>query len=372
MRSHNMQRFHFLDAMRSILMMLGVVLHTAVVYSTNSWLQPDEGSVFYNHLVHVIHLFRMPAFFIISGFFCHLMLSRVSSSVFIKQKASRILLPLIITAITLNTLQNIILNDYRTIEVEIFSLEYWLEGNWVSHLWFLIALVYFLLLSTVVKILFPKVSDRLLTFSSQCLLSSKHFTIILLPLISLALIKVSHIFSLHIMNLEFDWQISESIKYSIYFYFGILTARHPKLLSNFTHISFPTLGISCFVIGMLVSLNPLGVITENQWLARIQLVVDSFSTWLLCYLCFILFHQLTNSPSKLFQYLSDASYTIYLFHHVLVIAFSILVIPLAIPIFIKFILVIIMTFASTIIIHNRLICKLPFMSILFNGKVQKR
>ena len=69
----NDERLHYLDAMRSILMILGIVLHSANVFSDSDWaIQNIDTSVYFSYLVEVIHLFRMPAFFIVSGFFCHI------------------------------------------------------------------------------------------------------------------------------------------------------------------------------------------------------------------------------------------------------------------------------------------------------------
>jgi len=363
-----MQRYYFLDAMRSILMMLGVVLHSAVVFSNSSWLLPEPESQFYNQIVHIIHLFRMPAFFIISGFFCHLMLGRIGNLIFIKQKFNRILIPLAATAITLNSLQNILLNDYRSENMDLLSSGYWLQGSWISHLWFLISLMYFLIISTAIKSIVPKLASTFLSSTVKFFTSSRCFLLILLPLISLVLIKLSNIASLHIMNSEFNWEIAESIKYSIYFYFGIIIARSPSILERFTRFDLPTVLVPSLIIFALLNIETAGII----WQERIQLIIDTLLTWLLSYLCFILFHKLTNIPSKLFLYLSDASYTIYLFHHILVIAFSILLYPIDIPNFLKFITVIGITFATTIMIHNFIICKFTIMSLLYNGKQPKR
>jgi len=363
-----MQRYYFLDAMRSILMMLGVVLHSAVVFSNNSWLLPEQESQFYSQIVHIIHLFRMPAFFIISGFFCHLMLGRTGNLIFIKQKISRILLPLVATAITLNSLQNILLNDYRSENMDLLSSGYWLQGSWVSHLWFLISLIYFLIISTAIKSIAPKLANTLLSNTVLFFTTSRSFLLIILALLSLVLIKLSNIASLHIMNSEFNWEIAESIKYSIYFYFGIIIARSPEILERFTRFKLTMLLLPSLVILALVNIE----ITGSIWQDRIQLIINTLLTWSLCYICFILFHKLTNIPSKLFLYLSDASYTIYLFHHILVIAFSILLHPVDIPNSMKFITVIGITFATTIVIHNYIICKFPIMSLLYNGKHPKR
>ena len=57
-------RRHDLDALRAIAMLLGIVLHVALSFSTIPWLVTDSRtSRFYNVLFSAIHGFRMPLFF---------------------------------------------------------------------------------------------------------------------------------------------------------------------------------------------------------------------------------------------------------------------------------------------------------------------
>ena len=67
----NSTRIHALDAFRATLMILGVLLHTSLSYLPVPWPYLDKGanSIFLGGLTDFIHLFRMPAFFLISGFF---------------------------------------------------------------------------------------------------------------------------------------------------------------------------------------------------------------------------------------------------------------------------------------------------------------
>ena len=64
-------RIHFMDSMRSVLMMLGVVIHSFQVYNPRqSWvIYSNDSTVVAYWVVKVLITFRMPAFFMISGFF---------------------------------------------------------------------------------------------------------------------------------------------------------------------------------------------------------------------------------------------------------------------------------------------------------------
>ena len=67
-----MTRFHELDALRAFAMLLGVVLHASMFLVWPEWpvvakeISPDLP---YDDIVHAIHGFRMPVFFLLSGFF---------------------------------------------------------------------------------------------------------------------------------------------------------------------------------------------------------------------------------------------------------------------------------------------------------------
>jgi peptidoglycan/LPS O-acetylase OafA/YrhL len=63
-------RRHDLDALRAIAMLLGIVLHAALSFAPIAWtVQDSRQSDFYYVLFACIHGFRMPLFFMLSGFF---------------------------------------------------------------------------------------------------------------------------------------------------------------------------------------------------------------------------------------------------------------------------------------------------------------
>ena len=81
-------RLYSLDAMRGILMLLGVYFHIAVFH------YEDSALILFTTYSH---FFRMPAFFLISGFFGALLYYQKGSREMILNRIKRILLPLIIT-----------------------------------------------------------------------------------------------------------------------------------------------------------------------------------------------------------------------------------------------------------------------------------
>ena len=361
-----MGRLYYLDAMRSILMMLGIVLHAAIIFGSDSWLlEESERSSIYNSIVDFIHLFRMPAFFIVSGFFCHMTISRYGSKLFLKVRTPRIFIPLLVAAISLNSIQYLFLIDYKQFNTAFLSFEYFINGLWLSHLWFLVSLLYYFSISAICYHFFRKYFTVLSKFFSWIYLKSTTTSLLVLSLISLIVTKASYLTYLIIPENTFDWVIGDSISYSTYFIFGFLAGHNRLILERFTQLSVSVLvfSISIIIIGYIY-LDSL----PKSLLNTVSLGLNSLSSWVLCYLCFIAFKQLTNKASRFFGYFSDASYSIYLFHHLLVIVYATLLYQLSIPFWFMFLLLMITTFISTLLIHHYMIRNFSILKYLFNGK----
>lgn len=97
-------RRHDLDALRAIAMLLGIALHGAIAYipaPPGVWPVIDvRQDPAYALFFGVIHGFRMPLFFLISGFFTAMMWRKRGLSSLLKQRFKRIFLPLVIGTFT--------------------------------------------------------------------------------------------------------------------------------------------------------------------------------------------------------------------------------------------------------------------------------
>ena len=94
-------RDHSLDALRAAMMLLGLVLHSAASYThtplRHAWPYNDpQTNVAFDLLLFFIHLFRMPTFFVVAGFFAALLYDRDGAGGFARNRARRVLLPLVL------------------------------------------------------------------------------------------------------------------------------------------------------------------------------------------------------------------------------------------------------------------------------------
>jgi glucans biosynthesis protein C len=98
--SHATDRIHYLDNLRALAMLLGVFLHGALAYANPTqivWLVTDpQSSVLVDASFNFIHLFRMGLFFLISGYFARLMITRKGLKSFVWNRIVRIACPFVL------------------------------------------------------------------------------------------------------------------------------------------------------------------------------------------------------------------------------------------------------------------------------------
>jgi peptidoglycan/LPS O-acetylase OafA/YrhL len=96
------ERQHHLDAVRAFAMLLGIVLHASLSYFDSGWAVNDGvDSGFFAVLLIAIHGFRMPLFFLLSGYFTALLVQRRGIAATAKNRLLRITIPLVIGAVTI-------------------------------------------------------------------------------------------------------------------------------------------------------------------------------------------------------------------------------------------------------------------------------
>lgn len=95
------ERLHSLDAVRAFALLAGVVLHVSWPFlpglTATPWPLADQSSsVSLGLLFYTVHSFRMPLFFMVGGFFGRALLHRRGVRSFIRNRTTRILVPLVL------------------------------------------------------------------------------------------------------------------------------------------------------------------------------------------------------------------------------------------------------------------------------------
>lgn len=96
------ERRHDLDALRAWAMLLGIGLHAALSFFPAPWpAQDSRQSELFGLFLAVVHGFRMPLFFLISGYFTMMLYRKRGLGPMLRQRALRILVPCLLGLATI-------------------------------------------------------------------------------------------------------------------------------------------------------------------------------------------------------------------------------------------------------------------------------
>ena len=365
-----MNRLYYMDALRSVLMMLGIVLHTSQIYNpAQVWRVPsNETTMLAGGLVHFIAQFRMPAFFLVSGFFCAMTLQKYGSSLFVKIRMKRILIPLLVTGLLLNSIQSAILHLSGSVSFNPTS--YFLEGGWISHLWFLVTLLAYFATAAILYLVAKKQVKWLVQTSAATLMRIPMvLTLTLLPLLSVAIFALSPLgFPLY-SKLFFEiFSVYRYVASLPFFIFGAVIFFNQGLLKEFSSVSMALLIPLTVIAFILLFWIPWPSAVPDIIVTAVSVYAASLASWVMSAGLFQLFQLFFNKKSALWTFLSEASYTIYLFHHVIVITLGLIAVKLGLPPLLGLVTIIGLSLALTVGIHKYLIRNSKLLQFAFNGR----
>jgi ABC-type Mn2+/Zn2+ transport system ATPase subunit len=336
---HNDQhRFHALDAVRAFALLLGIVLHGTMSFmpglTSVGWPIVDSSqSEFLQMVFFVIHVFRMTTFFVIAGFFAHLLFHRRGAAGFIKDRSKRVLVPLIVgwLAIAPLVIAVFIWAAYGTPRAVTPPM----TPNTplavpLMHFWFLyvLALLYVAVLATrqAVLGLLDRGSLRARIDAVVAWMLRTRVAVILLAL-PVALCLYSYAAWIPFAGIPTPDQslipnLPAFVGYAVAFSFGWLLHRQTSLLETLQRAWF---GYLCVAIALTaISILMLGGVAGmniNQGAARLAFAsVYGVASW--CWTFAIIGGAMrflsANRPKV--RYLADSSYWLYLLHLPLVFA----------------------------------------------------
>ena len=97
-------RYHSLDALRAAALLLGIVVHATISFwpgfrEARYPVTDDSSSAVMSGLYFILHVFRMSLFFAIAGFFAHVLFERLGTWGFVKNRLRRIALPFVVSLV---------------------------------------------------------------------------------------------------------------------------------------------------------------------------------------------------------------------------------------------------------------------------------
>jgi peptidoglycan/LPS O-acetylase OafA/YrhL len=358
-----------MDSARAFFMILGIFYHTALIYTTaHAWrVAGNESNIFFDYFTYITHLFRMHGFYIIAGFFAALLIEKKGVKHFFKERLVKLGIPIIIIGATLNY----VLNELSTsLPVERTGLEYFFNGDWVAHLWFLINLILYIMITV---LLISKKKDTVNHVLSVFAKFSKKYFIIKFIIFYYLFYTVGHFASIYLVEKIIFVDTIAIFKYFPFYLLGYLFYYNLQTLESIVNYQKLKYHIA-FTILLLLFVSKTFIFNLDVGLVKISAkITEAYMTIVLSLSFILLFKsiQVFNSSSATVRKLSDASYSIYLLHPpFILVLFYIFNKQVQNPI-LGFMLISLFTLLITYLLHIYFIQRYQIISLLFNGTYLK-
>lgn len=375
---------HYWDPLRALLMLLGIPYHASLLYShALPWdIKDFETSPVLTALGAALVTFRMPAFFLVAGYFSAMVIGKKGKAPWLRQRFLRLGLPFIVAVLILGPLQLFLLQLAGIAKGDIPAdrLMQSLPGllrpseQWIMHLWFLPALVAYSALLAGLLFLTerPPLAYARDWFGRARARYPTLFFVALcaLPVLWELMVYGSGLLAGKTGNGLFSLYERASDPYARYlpfFLIGALLNRDRVLFHRFRQTGALTGIIAFGAIATAVTLRLQNPFSSSTMLVLVSAIAAVATSRLLIDLACRYF----DRPSRIAGRMTDASFTIYLFHHPLIYAFGTLFILISLPPLLEFTIIVAATTVTAYLLHQ-VIRRSPLALFLLNGTRKPR
>lgn len=352
-------------------MFLGIVIHASMSYSSSndmSWPIRAKGtSVLFYYLVDFIHAFRMPVFFLVSGFFGAFLFYNKGPGHMLKNRFKRIFLPFLVFLVVLNPFMRYAFKYCSAIfdgEIPVtiaghFSSLWTYVPFGLFHLWFL---YYLFIISCLVYVL-AKLTPQHSGLPADTFFE-KTFRNPASRLLTLTAISFIVLFIFRAKSFETSISWVPDLGILTYFFAFYLTGwflfRKKELVNHLkqSDIIITFIGVIAFCLKTYTN-DQAGLITLQ--------ITNSLITCSLTLGTIGLFLRFADFPNTYITYLANSAYWVYLIHFFIAILVSGLIEHLAISVYLKFLIVLIITTFISLASYHFFVRK-TFIGVFLNGR----
>ncbi len=322
-------RLDFMDAARAIMLLLGIPFHASEMYRISGGFgidSPDK-SFLASLISGIIHCFRMPSFFILSGFFAALILSKRDTSAWIKGRIYKLGVPLIATTLTLGIVEEAITMMFNSRLGPLSSLvaaSHTSVLDWVGPRWFLITLLMFCICLLPLASVLQKQNTGVGQNWTNVLNPAVEKVVFLsllaaVPVIAIVLGKGAA--SASDGDPWAKYYVISFVKYSAFFFFGVLLHMSPAHFEQFMKFD-RTDGflagtiIALYLITYFAFYEEAALSSQKGWhpLSMTRIVIETAAGFYASKAFFTLMRRYFSRKSAVVMYIVDASFCIYLVH----------------------------------------------------------
>jgi len=331
-------------------MLLGIPFHASLAFAGGHWLvMSGSRDPLLALIPPVLSDFRMPGFFLIAGFFAAMLLERRKRGEWLKGRVERLGLPLAFGIAVIVPVQAAILNTAPAGIVDRVA-----AADPISHLWFLPTL---LALCCLLAAVWPV----LMRFGS---LPAPRVVVLGLAIAGyeLALLIGEHVLAFDLRIAGGFLDLDSLAKFLPFFTIGVVLRRSPALWDRFARFDPVIAGIGFVALALHVWLWS----DQSQLGLALDILFDGLSSLCLTQTILAILMRLVRSSSERIDRLVDASFTIYLLHHPVVVGFAILCIARAVPPVLAWLAICLCAFVIPYAVH-RVLRRSPLALWLLNG-----
>lgn len=362
-------RQHYWDTMRAALMLLGIPYHSALAFQVGGWIVvTHHHSPVLDYVAEAIHLFRMPAFFAVAGYFAALSLAKYPPGGWFRARLTRLGIPLLASLVTIIPLLNIgcELSNFAPRE----AMESWRQlsltsgGYWVRHLWFIIVLLYLCGAAALLAwrrpglraATLPGVADRWIARRPIVTLLLVAGAVGLFEAVTIELFYTAH---LNTTVPQEILRIDDLLGAIPYFAIGFVLQRAPRTLETMGRRNIAVAALALAALAATLALY------GHAW-PPLYRFVGAFAAILTTQVILSVARQAFDRPSPVTDRLVRGSFVVYLFHVPVIVWLALLVDHLGMRPSVGFLLVACGTLATTLGIAA-IVERSPVLSLLFSG-----
>lgn len=375
------ERVYSLDALRAVMMLLGIVIHAGITYASidygRAWsLKDPNNSVVFDVLVGFIHAFRMPVFFVAAGYFSALLFYKKGPKAMLINRVKRIVLPFLLGVFIIFPLIVFSFTFSKACFAGAASplsdaWHFTLSGVWlplnVAHLWFLYFLAMYAVLGWLLGILFSR--QTTFTIAAQKFFTTlfQSFWLRLLIMIALYFGCLYWMGSTGILTNN-KWEIDPATFVTYFFFFGtgwmIYTTNSLASLAGYSiwQLSVAT------ILFLLANMAPW---PDEEWVFMMKQGFTAVYGSLFIFGFIAFFITYFSHYSARLNYQMDAAYWVYIIHLPIVAFIPGVIAGIALPALVKFAI----TFSVTALIcllSYKYLVRGTFIGMFLNGKVYKK
>ena len=321
---HKTERIHSLDSLRAIMMLLGLVIHSAITYGVvdygNSWGIKDPNSTHLSNdfIVSFIHAFRMQIFFVVAGFFGALLFYERTPLKMVQNRFMRIINPFWVFVLILwptivfnfgySDLVFSDANNALNTALSYLSFSQSFLPQRTFHLWFLYYLGMITFVSVGLGLLFKKLTALTARISRvfSWIIEKAFLRVLVFAALTCVVYFVMGTASVA-TSTSFVPDFNTFLYYFFFYIFGWVLFKSKSHLESFMKFDW------YFTISAIV-LFSVHFFNYDMFSFEMHILVKSIMVWLFIFGITGLFIRYGSNHSSRMRYISDSSYWVYLIH----------------------------------------------------------